>query len=629
MTVSAAITRLIIRVGGDYAGVPVVVGGADERASGEQPPDGRTQQERLGPDVTRQRFGGMSLLTIGHCLLAADERAAAFADAVRHGELDRVASWPGAYSAIVLGLGAVTAYADLSEQFPIYYSRRGEETLIGLEPGPLAQAHGRAPDPVTFAANIACPAVLPLWGGRSAYAGVSRVAGGAMLEAAGGRVRVRPLRAPLPVPGRTLGEGAALLRAALADGTRARCGPGTVSADFSGGVDSTSLAFLAAACSDRAVTSIAYHQPLAPAGDLQHALRYAELDPRIRLTVVSGSARTLPYADLVDDEEATAPGRPGGEPHPGQLDERRTLTRLAVAVRAGATDHLTGEGGDAVLMSAPSYLATLVRMGRPMTLLRHSGAYARLRHAAPGTLVVEALRLANTSPERALAGLAAELDPVRARAMSRFRSRAATDGARWADLVAWWPPAGQAASWLRAPARRQLAEIAADPGTASALPAGAGPADLAALADIRRSGDAQRQLRQVARPLGLAVHAPFLDAGVIRAALSVPAPVRADPWSYKPMLGAALSGFLPAEVFARRTKGDYSAEDYVGARAAVASLRALLRESRLAALGVIEPAAVLAAIDRMAAGLAVPLGPLNMLLATEIWLRNIERDGAT
>jgi len=82
-----------------------------------------------------------------------------------------------------------------------------------------------------------------------------------------------------------------------------------------------------------------------------------------------------------------------------------------------------------------------------------------------------------------------------------------------------------------------------------------------------------------------------------------------------------MTGLVPGEVLARRTKGDYSAETYRGARDAASALRHLLNDSRLAALGVIDPTAVGDALDRMTAGVAVPLGPLNMVLATESWLR--------
>ncbi len=582
------------------------VGDEDAPSGGDGAPGGGA---RPGRDFSRQVHGDVSLLITGHCLLDGAARAAALADAVREGDLGQVAAWPGAYSAVVLCRGDVTAYADLSDQFPLYYAQRGAEILIAADPRALAAAHGRGPDPLAAAMHIACPAVLPLWQGRSPYAAVSRLPGGAVLRARPGSVRVQLAAAPLPVAGRSLAEGAGLLREALVRAVGTRSAGRQVSADFSGGLDSTTVAFLAAASARPPVAAVTYHQPLAPAGDLPYAARFAALDERLRLMVVEGTEHTLPFAGAASQVAAS-------EPHPGWLAAGRSLARLTAARESGARLHLTGEGGDAILLPAPSYLATLVRRGKPLTLLRHSGAYARLRQAAPAALAAQAVRLAGTTAQRALSGLAGEL------------AGPAVPAGRWTDFIAWWPPAGVAASWLTVPVRRQLAEAAADPATARALPPGAGPADLAALTGVRRSGVAQRQLRELAGPLGLEVHAPLLDSAVIRAALSVPAPVRASPWTYKPLLGAALGGLLPAEVLDRRSKGNYSAEQYAGVRAALPALRAQLRDSRLAALGVIEPGAVTAVLDRMAAGLAVPLGPLNMLLATECWLRGTEEPGS-
>lgn len=642
MTASAVLGRLVIRVGSDDAVRPVidcwpVDGGCGDTVSGGP------------PGVSRHEFAATRLLLIGDCLLTVAQRDSALAAAVRDGGLDRVADWPGAFSVIVVGPRTVTGYADQSEQFPLYYARRGAEILIGPDPGVLAAAHDRRPDPLTAAAHLCCPAVLPLWSGRSPYTGVSRVPGGAVLRVAPGSATVVPPEVPLPVPGLSLAEGASQLRDALVGSVRARCAGRLVSTDFSGGLDSTSLAFLAAGHAAGPVTALAYHQPLAPAGDLPYAIEYAELDQRLRLTVITGSARTLPFAGLSNlagrgnlatqaghacldglgdlgslygvggSAEALARQAVQAEPHPGWLVAARSLARLAAARRSGARLHLTGEGGDAVLMAAPSYLASLARTGNPLTLLRHSGGYARLRQAAPAGIAAAAVRLAGQGPGRALAELAAELT-------FGDGHGTATRSERFSDLIAWWAPSGEAASWLTVPVRRQLAELAADPAAARAIPAGVGPADLAALADLRRSGDAQRQLRALATPLGLQVHAPLLDGAVIRAALSVSPAVRANPWSYKPLLAAALTGLVPDQVLNRRTKGDYAAEDYTGARAVADELRALLRDSRLADLGVIEPGAVASVVDRMTVGLAVPLGPLNTLLATEVWLRC--RDGA-
>jgi len=144
------------------------------------------------------------------------------------------------------------------------------------------------------------------------------------------------------------------------------------------------------------------------------------------------------------------------------------------------------------------------------------------------------------------------------------------------------------------------------------------------LTDLRHSANAQRYLRELGHRVGVAVHAPFLDNVVIRACLRVPASQRMDPWTYKPLLPCALAGLVPDQVFDRRDKGDYTAEDYRGARGAAPRLRNLLRNSRLADLGVIEPGRVGESLDRLLTGMTVPLGELNNLLAVELWLRDLD-----
>jgi len=566
-------------------------------------------------EFTQHHYQDSTLLVIGYCLLSPARQAAEFIATVdtstsaMDDNVSVIADWPGAYSAVLLHRGSIAAYADLSGQFPLYYSRRDCEILVGSEPRALAARHERGYDPVTIAAHIACAAVLPLWWGRSPYSGIARLEGGGVLRAeAPHSVNVDWDRRPLPVPGRTMSEGASSLRTALLNAVLARCkdqAGSVVSSDFSGGLDSTSIAFLAAGASGRPVSSVCYHQPLAPAADLANAIGLARHESGVRLLVATGSKETLPFSALPDGSR----GKQQGEPAAQALSSRAASVRLAVAASSGARLHLTGEGGDAVLAAAPSYLCALARTRDVPTLLRHCREYARLRYASSTAIAGKALRLARTRPARALALLARELEQPTGRP------------AGWASQVAWWPPSGEAATWLTPRIRRELAGVAGDPGTVRDIPDGTGAADLAALADLRRSGDASRYLRQLGASLRLAVHAPFLDADVIRAGLGVPAQNRADPWVYKPLLRAAMAGLVPANVFSRQTKGDYSAEDYRGARESAGALRALLRESCLADMGVLEPGALDDVLDRMIAGVSVPLGQVNMVLATETWLR--------
>ena len=569
-------------------------------------------------ELQHVRYRDAELFLFGHCLRNQAWTAQQFAAAMDAGNADAVILWPGSYAAIVRDGRDILAYADLAGQFPVYYGQRDGQTLIGSDPAVLASVHRRSADPLTAAVRIACPDVMPLWSGRSPFQEIHRLEAGRALRAGADFLHTGTREVAAASAPSTLEDATAALRSGLTEGVRARCERRLVSTDFSGGLDSTSIAFLAVRHSERPLPALIYCQPLAPAADLADAVRCSRLSTGLDLMLVRGTEETLPYAALADSLHAgTSLHRAvprHAEPAAGALTWRASALRLLRASAAQSELHLTGEGADALLMAAPSYLASLARRGSYRTMLRHCGAYGRLRNTSPARLAARAARLGRTDRKAALDMLAAELERPRARPPD------------WSDAISWWPPCGAAATWLTRSIRQQMAQVAADPVTAGAIAPAAGPADLAALTQLRNSADAQRLLRDLGRRFGMSVHAPFLDSAVVSAAMSVPAVARADPWSYKPLLRSAVAGLVPEEVLSRQTKGNYSAEDYVGVRRALPALRELLRDSRLAALGVIEPTAVAATLQRMSAGVAVPLGPLNMLLATELWLRAAEED---
>nr|WP_275935755.1 asparagine synthase-related protein [Herbidospora sakaeratensis] len=535
---------------------------------------------------------------------------------------------PGAYSCVVVTADGVELHTDRAGQFPFHISVRGHETLIAHHATLLAALHSRTPDPLSAAIQIASPNVLALTMGRSFFTDVGRYE-----NAHHGPVGP--------------------LREALVEAVRRR-GPG-VSADFSGGIDSTSLAFLAAA--EGPVDAVVYHHDQVPAADLDAARRAAALSDRIRLSVVRGDEETLPYQGILDapdtgahgraamvgpgDGRATtavdwpAPGGPDGRaamggdwlvpggpaggrapagfdwPAPGMLAHRRAALRLEwVRRRAPARAvHLTGEGADALFQPPPSYLATLVRRGELGRWASHSARLSRLRQASALDLAVRAARLAATSHGRALRSLARSLT-----------GPSIADASGPADAIGWWSVAGEAAGWLTPRIRQDLADLAGDPATARRLPEGVTPARHATLAALRSAADAQRFLRTLGDRLGVPVHAPYLDDAVVRAALDGPEPIP-DPSRAKPQLADALRGLVPEVVLARRTKGAYQAEEYAGARAARRRITGLLADSRLADLGVVDPAAVRTTLTRLNAGAPVPLSALGRLVALEVWLR--------
>ncbi len=96
---------------------------------------------------------------------------------------------------------------------------------------------------------------------------------------------------PPPAPGRPLRE-------VLEEAVRRR-GAG-VTSDFSGG--STRPPWPSWPPPANSVEAVVYHHAHVPSADLEEARRAARLSRRIRLEVVTGDGRTLPYRGIADPE---------------------------------------------------------------------------------------------------------------------------------------------------------------------------------------------------------------------------------------------------------------------------------------------------------------------------------------
>jgi asparagine synthase (glutamine-hydrolysing) len=376
-----------------------------------------------------------------------------------------------------------------------------------------------------------------------------------------------------------------------------------LTSDFSGGVDSTVLAFLAADARPAPLPIFTYFNPVAPVlDDLLHAERSAGLHAGFDHRLVAGTALSTPYHEIQ--------ARPWPyEPNLAVVAIARARTRFAAIAADGSDLHLTGEGGDAMLSAPPGYLADLAKAGERRALWQHCLAWARLRRRPVTRLLSRCLAVGGTDLATALRDLA--------QAMTDWAP--GRDADTWENSIGYWPP--PALSWLTKRAARSLADHVRERAESAFLSAEIGVGDYATVAQLRSSAAAQRFLRAVAAPLGVRLHAPYLDNAVARACLRLPARRRADPHIVKPLLRAALHGLAPDTVLARSTKGDYTQEQYVGLRRSGAALTSLVADSALADLGIVEPRRVLAALDQARAGMPVPWPALNQLIAVELWLR--------
>jgi asparagine synthase (glutamine-hydrolysing) len=120
---------------------------------------------------------------------------------------------------------------------------------------------------------------------------------------------------------------------------------------------------------------------------------------------------------------------------------------------------------------------------------------------------------------------------------------------------------------------------------------------------------------------GIQLRHPYLYQPLMKFCVGLPYVLRTDIYQSKPVLRAAMRSILPERVRQRRSKGGQLEPRICrGFAKERPSLVRLLKRSVLADYGVIEPARVLAAIDKAAAGMLDAVGYLYAMLSLEMWL---------
>ncbi|MYS33583.1 asparagine synthase (glutamine-hydrolysing) [Streptomyces sp. KhCrAH-43] len=512
--------------------------------------------------------------------------------------------WPGAYAVVEQRGPHTVVHTDPSGAVPLYATRYEAGWAWSSSARALADLTGAGVDPVRVAVAVFLPHVPAAVGPRTFFTGVQQLPPGTRIELAAGRdLRCATVWRPDPVPGPAHDR----LRSTLEEAVRLRvAGDPDLTCDLSGGLDSSSLALLAATA--RPDVGTLHTVTVHPAGqtdgaDLTYARLAAAHHPRLIHQLLPLGAEHLPYTDIT-----TVPAT--DEPAPSTLTRARLEGQLHwMRDRLGSRTHLTGDGGDSVLFVPAAHLADLLRHRLHRRAAAEAAGWARLRHRPVLPLLREARTLARTSRAQALADQAAALEGGSA--------PAGQGDVRWFPAVPLPRWATSTAAGMLSDAVHNVA-AAADP-----LPG----LDLAArilvdeVREVARTAAADAQL---AAASGIELHNPFLDGSVVDAVLRTEVWARPPVHTYKPVLVRAMSGVLPDALASRTTKGSFNADHYTGLRANLPELQHLA-DGRLAALGLADPALLRAHLAQAAAGIPMPLAPLEQALAAEAWLRTLDR----
>ena len=555
-------------------------GSSDLQLDDDQAREAGYQARALATEIGR-------VTVFGHCLAADEAIIQAARTAQRMDDEAALTYLPGSYATIIERPHHTTILSDLAGQFPIYYGQTETRALFSTSSQTVGRQLGGLPSKAGIVSYLLSEA-SPLGWNPAVYQGVSRLPGAHRLDLTTKGINVTPYDTLAPECGNRA-EAIENIRVALIQTMYERAKTGMpISSDFSGGYDSTSLAFLAAHTAwpgnNIEVYNARYHN--APASsDAAYAEKFATLSPRLQLHMVD-----IPPATVFSAESSSV----------------QDVLFSAASQRSGRHIHLTGTAGDALFHTEGMHVVDMWRDKKVRSLprfVRDVLTQATLGNVDPLRVFRRVAEMAHYSYDDALAAIDEGLvGGIQRNPWVILDSSAlpmlGTDGQKALHHMV--------ESRRRTPPDKRL-----------------GVSDFRAVTDIQLGGRIVAHDRQNATRHGLDLHAPYLDHTVIRSTMHLSAADRYNARRFKVVLAEALDGIVPAEVFARNTKGTTASEAYADVRKNSAELRDLLGpESFLARLGVIDISAVSTGITNTEAGMQkAPLQFLTKAVGIERWLR--------
>jgi asparagine synthase (glutamine-hydrolysing) len=552
-------------------------------------------------EIKQVRAGNKQLVVLGLTVAGPGELDRGLAKAARPADLDGLlGSLPGRFHAIASFDGCVRAQGTVSTVCQIFHATVEGVVVLADRPDSLIAATHAGLDLDVLATQLLAPYGPPwplcndaLWHGVQAVDGVDY----ARLDRTGGLETVRWWRPPEPVL--SLDEGAERIRDALLTAVRLRAGASPLSMDLSGGMDSTSLCFLAQHSGlDFGTVHGRSMDPANEDGDWA-AFSRRRLPDAGHVTIGTDYWACL-YSDGTEADPDASLERPYLHT-PRRLTER--LARAAVA--QGAVRYVTGHGSDELFRTDITWLNAMFR-ARPWRMFPAvRKAKARWRWTLP-----QAVRLMRRPPpfERWLAGLAGRLEQP-------------TD---WMPMVG-WDLERRMPTWATPDALAAVRRRFRQACTGSAGTVAADPVQNLVIRLLQNNGMVVRQSSRVGERFGVSFEAPYADDRVLEIALSIRLEERVRDGANKPVLAAAMRGLVPDELLDRRYKGTPTRDLFQVLRSNRSFLVDMCEESRLVRLGLADGRKLRETVLGLHAGLATWM-PLDPTWACEMWLRNLQSE---
>jgi asparagine synthase (glutamine-hydrolysing) len=493
--------------------------------------------------------------------------------------------------------------------YPLFWTQTGTTLALGTSLQPLLTLRpARSLDLDYLADYVVLPfrSMRELPNERSAYEGVQRLVAGTVLSVRlpGGAVERHRywdwLERQVDPGTDRLEEVEARYGALLRGAVRERL-HGTATAHLSGGMDSTSVALIAAEQAAAEPGAAPLHTLSLVYDKLPSLARerpYLESALRRQHGVV---AHQVAADDLLDFNcFQTAPAH--DEPWPWLCSQTQEQALVERAANAGAASILTGHGADGMLELQPYYLTDLLRRGRLFAAWGEACRWAAAANCSPWKFLGP-FGVANLLPAWARAGLG----PLVRGGYAAWKTQSP-----W-TIAPWIRPAFARRYGLRG---RALANLRST--YSSCRPVGLSVA-------LHGIGESANDFSRwyLAAPRGIHLAHPFLDPRVLCFGLGMQTRLRREPGRQKPVLAEAMRGVLPEEIRRRPGKGHFNEVYFRGLARNRSALEALIDQAHVDDLDMLDKTVLRECLHRAALGTAdhmLGLSRLNSTLSLLKWL---------
>ncbi|MBW4449155.1 MAG: albusnodin/ikarugamycin family macrolactam cyclase [Spirirestis rafaelensis WJT71-NPBG6] len=555
--------------------------------------------------------GPVRLAIVGTCLEPYETLVELFQNAVRNHDYSRLMRLPGSYNLIVQDEADTYVFVDVAGLRPAFYAEYGSCIVYSSLGVPLQQLIKAEVDPCWIANYLTGLTAPNLVQNRSPFRNVQAVPFGHYLQITSGKPTCkRYWNAPQKYC--SFSEAAEQLREQLLTAVEGRVRLyGNVTSDLSGGFDSTSLALIAAKSfakqGEKIHTITIKGTSSTESEDVKWAKHAASLYPNIESVMIESHEYPAELSDLESIPLTDAPD-------PVVFSLGLISYSMGIVKSKGSQLHMSGEGGDPVLASHPSYLADLLKRRQVGVFLQHIYGLCRVNNLSPLDLMSSAARLSFTSYRQWLHQQAKKLLTGQSHQPLRSKQPIST--------VMGWHYTLNPATWYTK-GSLDLVVTEAQRWATVAIPLAKSPGEHCSIDLIQGTGFTSLIQQQLAETYDANLEFPYFDSLVIDACFSAKPEERTTPFAYKPLLSRALEHDLPKSIFTRTTKGDYTAGEFVGLQQNLPIIYEFFQTSFLADLGLIDIREFHNYMKQLSMGLATGSFHFNQTLTVELWLRRI------